>query len=136
MIQRKMNLAAFVVAGPVSGHHGGWRYPTADRDLLSLDYYRNIGRILEDGRFDLMVLQRVGKASLLVLNGQEEAVLKDIRTRYPDVQPSDLGPSYVGQLDDATAAMRGRKMSCPAALAAVNTPTTRPRLAWNQRDAM
>ena len=49
MKQRKMNLAAFVVAGPVSGHHGGWRYPTADRHLLSLEYYRNIGRILEDG---------------------------------------------------------------------------------------
>ena len=46
MKQRKMNLAAFVVAGPVSGHHGGWRYPTADRNLLSLEYYRNIGRIL------------------------------------------------------------------------------------------
>jgi FMN-dependent oxidoreductase (nitrilotriacetate monooxygenase family) len=49
-----MNLAAFVVAGPVSGHHGGWRYPTADRNLLSLDYYSNIGRILEQGRFDLI----------------------------------------------------------------------------------
>ena len=45
---------AFVVAGPVSGHHGGWRYPTADRNLLSLDYYSNIGKILEDGRFDLI----------------------------------------------------------------------------------
>ncbi len=54
MGQREMNLAAFVVAGPVSGHHGGWRYPTADRNLLSLDYYRDIGRILEDGRFDLI----------------------------------------------------------------------------------
>ena len=42
MKQRKMNLAAFVVAGPVSGHHGGWRYPTADRNLLSLEYYRNV----------------------------------------------------------------------------------------------
>ena len=65
MKQRKMNLAAFVVAGPVSGHHGGWRYPTADRNLLALEYYRNIGRILEDGRFDL-VLRDPGEPDIVI----------------------------------------------------------------------
>jgi FMN-dependent oxidoreductase (nitrilotriacetate monooxygenase family) len=53
---RQMNLAAFVSAGPVSGHHGGWRYPTADRDLLSAGYYTRLGRILEAGKFDLLFL--------------------------------------------------------------------------------
>ena len=53
---RKMNLAAFAVAGPVSGHHGGWRYPSANRDFLSAEYYRALGRTLEAGRFDLIFL--------------------------------------------------------------------------------
>ena len=76
MKQRKMNLAAFVVAGPVSGHHGGWRYPTADRNLLSLEYYRNVGRILEDGRFDLIFF-----ADILAIPNRYEGKL-DSQLRY------------------------------------------------------
>jgi FMN-dependent oxidoreductase (nitrilotriacetate monooxygenase family) len=53
---RRMHLAAFVCAGPVSGHHGGWRFSTADRDMLSAGYYAGLGRILEAGRFDLLFL--------------------------------------------------------------------------------
>src|SRR5439155_21645440 len=40
--------------------------------------------------FDLLVLQRVGKAALLLLNGQETQVIADIKSRYPNVEPSDL----------------------------------------------
>jgi hypothetical protein len=76
MKQRKMNLAAFVVAGPVSGHHGGWRYPAADRNLLSLEYYRNIGRILEDGRFDLIFF-----ADIVAIPNRYEGKL-DSQLRY------------------------------------------------------
>jgi len=47
-----MHLAAFVSAGPVSGSHGGWRQPDADRDFTSLGYYTRLARILEDGCFD------------------------------------------------------------------------------------
>jgi FMN-dependent oxidoreductase (nitrilotriacetate monooxygenase family) len=49
-----MHLAAFFSAGPVSGHHGGWRYPGADLSLLSSGYYQRIGRLLEQGRFDMV----------------------------------------------------------------------------------
>lgn len=52
----QMHLAAFVQAGPVSGHHGGWRHPEADTDILSADYYARLGKLLEDGRFDLLFL--------------------------------------------------------------------------------
>ena len=82
MKQRKMNLAAFVVAGPVSGHHGGWRYPTADSNLLSFEYYRNVGRILEDGRFDLIFF-----ADILAIPNR-----------------------YEGKLDSQGRAMRGRTL--------------------------
>lgn len=56
MSDRKLHLAAFVSAGPVSGSHGGWRHPTAGGDLLSAEYYQSIGRLLEQGRFDLFFI--------------------------------------------------------------------------------
>ncbi|MCC8978120.1 LLM class flavin-dependent oxidoreductase [Bradyrhizobium acaciae] len=56
MAAKKLHLAAFVSAGPVSGSHGGWRHPKADGDLLSARYYQNIGRLLEEGRFDLLFI--------------------------------------------------------------------------------
>lgn len=51
-----MHLAAFALAGPVSGCHGGWRHPAADTDLLSAGYYTRLGQLLEQGRFDMLFL--------------------------------------------------------------------------------
>jgi FMN-dependent oxidoreductase (nitrilotriacetate monooxygenase family) len=51
-----MHLAAFVSAGPVSGSHGGWRHPAADRDITGLGYYTRLARILEDGCFDFVFM--------------------------------------------------------------------------------
>jgi FMN-dependent oxidoreductase (nitrilotriacetate monooxygenase family) len=51
-----MHLAVFALAGPVSGSHGGWRHPDASGDLLSAAYYQNLGRLLEEGRFDMVFL--------------------------------------------------------------------------------
>jgi NADH-quinone oxidoreductase subunit M len=49
--------------------------------------------------FDIIVLQRVGKAALMVLNGQEKAVITDIQTRYPDLSESELmNPANPGSL--------------------------------------
>jgi FMN-dependent oxidoreductase (nitrilotriacetate monooxygenase family) len=53
---RRMHLAAFTSAGPVSGIHGGWRHPAADRNILAATYYARIARTLEEGCFDLMFL--------------------------------------------------------------------------------
>jgi len=52
----QMHLAAFASAGPVSGHHGGWRHPAADTELLSAGYYTRLGQLLEAGRFDMLFL--------------------------------------------------------------------------------
>jgi alkanesulfonate monooxygenase SsuD/methylene tetrahydromethanopterin reductase-like flavin-dependent oxidoreductase (luciferase family) len=52
----QLHLAVFASAGPVSGSHGGWRHPEASGDLLSAAYYQNLGRLLEEGRFDLVFL--------------------------------------------------------------------------------
>jgi FMN-dependent oxidoreductase (nitrilotriacetate monooxygenase family) len=52
----QMHLAAFAAAGPVSGHHGGWRHPAADLNLLSARYYANLAQILENGKFDMLFL--------------------------------------------------------------------------------
>lgn len=51
-----MHLAAFALAGPVSGCHGGWRHPAADTNLLSAGYYTRLGQLLEQGRFDMLFL--------------------------------------------------------------------------------
>lgn len=56
MPPRQLHLAVFASAGPVSGSHGGWRHPEASGDLLSAVYYQNLGRLLEEGRFDMVFL--------------------------------------------------------------------------------
>ena len=52
----QMHLAAFAAAGPVSGCHGGWRHPAANRNILDASYYNELGRLLEDSKFDLLFL--------------------------------------------------------------------------------
>jgi len=47
-----MHLAAFMTAGP--GRPGGWRYPGAEPGWLSAGYYKHIGRVLEQGLFDMV----------------------------------------------------------------------------------
>ncbi|MDR5836014.1 LLM class flavin-dependent oxidoreductase [Caballeronia sp. LZ034LL] len=44
------------MAGPVSGHHGGWRYPSAQHDILNVRFYQDLGRQLEAGKFDMMFM--------------------------------------------------------------------------------
>ena len=52
----QMHLAAFAAAGPVSGCHGGWRHPAADRNILDAAYYTELGRLLEASKFDMLFL--------------------------------------------------------------------------------
>lgn len=51
-----LHLAAFAAAGPVSGNHGGWRYPGADSNILSPRYYTRIAHALEAACFDLLFI--------------------------------------------------------------------------------
>ncbi len=52
MQTRKMNLVALVIAGPTVHHHGAWRHPESDTDLLDPKWYEHLGRVLEEGKFD------------------------------------------------------------------------------------
>lgn len=54
MSERQMTLVGFMQAGNVTVYSGSWRYPSADLDFLSMDYYTRIARTLEQGCFDLV----------------------------------------------------------------------------------
>lgn len=50
---RQMALVAFLQAQNCSNFPASWRHPAAAQDFLSPDYYRRIGRTLEEGAFHL-----------------------------------------------------------------------------------
>jgi FMN-dependent oxidoreductase (nitrilotriacetate monooxygenase family) len=50
----QMALVAFLQAGNASVYAGSWRHPATEHGFLDGDYYANLGRLLERGRFDLM----------------------------------------------------------------------------------
>ncbi|VCU68043.1 Nitrilotriacetate monooxygenase component A [Pigmentiphaga humi] len=89
MSDRTLHLAAFAAAGPVSGNHGGWRYPGADLDLLSAGYYRKLGRKLEAARFDLLFI-----ADILAIPTRLENSL-DSQLRYGALGALRLEPLSV-----------------------------------------
>jgi FMN-dependent oxidoreductase (nitrilotriacetate monooxygenase family) len=49
-----MHLAAFLIAGPVAHSHALWRNPAHDVPFLTIEYYIEIARALEQGKFDLL----------------------------------------------------------------------------------
>jgi FMN-dependent oxidoreductase (nitrilotriacetate monooxygenase family) len=53
-MSREIHLAAFVEAGNLAHSLATWRHPRTDPRFLHPDYYRELGRTLERGRFDLM----------------------------------------------------------------------------------
>jgi FMN-dependent oxidoreductase (nitrilotriacetate monooxygenase family) len=52
--RRQMSLVGFMQAGNVSVYAGSWRHPATEHGFLTPGYYQKLGRILEDGCFDLM----------------------------------------------------------------------------------
>jgi len=50
---RQMHLVGFLQAQNCTNLASSWRHPESRTDFLSADYYQEIGRILEAGRFDL-----------------------------------------------------------------------------------
>jgi len=86
---RQMRLAAFCSAGPVSGHHGGWRYPSADRDMVSAVYYRDIAQALERACFDLMFV-----ADIMAVPNRLEGSM-DSQLRYGALGALRLDPVVV-----------------------------------------
>ncbi len=85
----QMHLAAFFSAGPVSGHHGGWRYPGGDLSLLSGGYYQRIGALLEQAKFDMVFCADI----LAVPNRLSES--RDSQLRYGALGALRLDPMLV-----------------------------------------
>jgi FMN-dependent oxidoreductase (nitrilotriacetate monooxygenase family) len=51
---RQMSLVGFMQAGNTTVYAGSWRHPATEHGFLNAGYYQKLGRILEDGCFDLM----------------------------------------------------------------------------------
>jgi FMN-dependent oxidoreductase (nitrilotriacetate monooxygenase family) len=51
---RQMALVGFMQAGNTTVYAGSWRHPATEHGFLTAGYYQKLGRILEDGCFDLM----------------------------------------------------------------------------------
>src|ERR1700687_2450217 len=50
---RQITLVAFLQAQNCSNFASSWRHPLSRLDTWSPDYYRHLGRVLEEGRFPL-----------------------------------------------------------------------------------
>src|SRR6202521_6321432 len=51
---RDVSLAGFLIAGPVAHSHALWRYPSRDVRFLTTEYYVEVARKLEQGKFALI----------------------------------------------------------------------------------
>jgi FMN-dependent oxidoreductase (nitrilotriacetate monooxygenase family) len=49
-----MSLVGFMQAGSTTVYAGSWRHPATDHGFLTPDFYKKLGRTLEEGLFDLM----------------------------------------------------------------------------------
>ena len=54
MSKRQMHLAGFMHASQVVHSHAIWRHPKTHSGFLTPEYYQNVARILEQGKFDLV----------------------------------------------------------------------------------
>jgi FMN-dependent oxidoreductase (nitrilotriacetate monooxygenase family) len=51
---RQLSLVGFMQAGNVTVYAGSWRHPATEHGFLSAGYYQKLGRLLEEGCFDMM----------------------------------------------------------------------------------
>ena len=51
---RQIHLAGFLLASQVVHSHAVWRHPRTELGFLEPEYYQNIARVLERGKFDLV----------------------------------------------------------------------------------
>lgn len=54
MTKRPMSLVGFMQAGSTTVYAGSWRHPATEHGFLDATYYAKLGRVLEEGRFDMM----------------------------------------------------------------------------------
>ncbi|MGA2838142.1 MAG: LLM class flavin-dependent oxidoreductase [Acidimicrobiales bacterium] len=51
---KQMSLVGFMQAGNATVYAGSWRHPATEHGFLQASYYQKLGRILEEGCFDMM----------------------------------------------------------------------------------
>ena len=51
---RQMSLVGFMQAGSTTVYAGSWRHPATEHRFLEPGYYQHLGRVLEQGCFDMM----------------------------------------------------------------------------------
>jgi len=52
--KRQMSLVGFMQAGSTTVYAGSWRHPATEHGFLTASYYAKLGRVLEEGCFDMM----------------------------------------------------------------------------------
>ncbi|MGY3604200.1 MULTISPECIES: LLM class flavin-dependent oxidoreductase [unclassified Bradyrhizobium] len=81
-----MSLAGFLIAGPVAHSHALWRNPAHAVPFLSLDYYTEVARTLERGKFDLIFF--ADRLAIADRFGGD----KEIGIRYGDQDSTRMDP--------------------------------------------
>ena len=84
---REMVLVAFIQAANCSNYPGSWRHPEADHSFLTPQYYQNIAKTLESGKFHLAFLDDRLAMPSQYRDSYEDAVRYGIRSVKLDLIP-------------------------------------------------
>jgi FMN-dependent oxidoreductase (nitrilotriacetate monooxygenase family) len=89
MSSRQFHLAGFMIASQLTHSHAQWRHPFNSLDFLRADFYQDIARILERGRFDYVFF-----ADHLAVPGRYGRGIADT-LEYGAQSAVGLDPAYV-----------------------------------------
>ncbi|MEH2250280.1 LLM class flavin-dependent oxidoreductase [Nostoc sp.] len=86
---KQLHLAGFLIASHLTHSHPAWRHPLNDLNFLRLEFYQNLGRILERGKFDYVFF-----ADGLMIPSRYGAGIADT-LRYGSQGAAFLDPAFV-----------------------------------------
>jgi FMN-dependent oxidoreductase (nitrilotriacetate monooxygenase family) len=89
MSSRQFHLAGFMIASQLTHSHAQWRHPFNNLDFLSQEFYQDVARILERGRFDYVFF-----ADHLAVPGRYGRGIADT-LEYGAQSAAGLDPAYV-----------------------------------------
>ena len=86
---KQLHLAGFLIASYLTHSHPAWRHPLNDLNFLRPEFYQNLGRILERGKFDFVFF-----ADGLMIPSRYGAGITDT-LRYGSQGAAFLDPAFV-----------------------------------------
>ncbi|MEH2260775.1 LLM class flavin-dependent oxidoreductase [Nostoc sp.] len=86
---KQLHLAGFLIASHITHSHPAWRHPLNDLNFLRPEFYQNLGRILERGKFDFVFF-----ADGLMIPSRYGAGITDT-LRYGSQGAAFLDPAFV-----------------------------------------